>query len=186
MEYPICACGCGQEITRKPRPDRLNKFIHGHSRKGLVMSEDQKHKISISNTGKKRTIQNKKLLSKIHKENYRTGKRINPWKGKRNDKIIEGRRKWLQNFKPKPLNERPNGGRVKQGEGYIMIFDTRRRKYILEHRLIMEQHIGRDLYPEEDVHHINGDKTNNSIDNLMLFPSRSAHIKFHQVTKYHT
>jgi HNH endonuclease len=43
---------------------------------------------------------------------------------------------------------------------------------ILEHRYVMEQKIGRKLFPEETVHHINGDRFNNDISNLELFSSR--------------
>lgn len=43
---------------------------------------------------------------------------------------------------------------------------------ILEHRYIMEQHIGRKLTLDETVHHINGDRFNNDISNLELFSNR--------------
>jgi uncharacterized protein (DUF1330 family) len=69
--------------------------------------------------------------------------------------------------------------------GYVMImkrehpYCSRRDGYVYKHRLIMEEHLGRYLVPTEDVHHINGNKQDNRIENLQLFPSRSAHTKFH-------
>ena len=52
-------------------------------------------------------------------------------------------------------------------------------KKIDEHRLIMEKHLRRRLFPHEIVHHIDGDKSNNNINNLILFPTKSAHTKYH-------
>jgi hypothetical protein len=48
--------------------------------------------------------------------------------------------------------------------------------YILEHRLVMEQHIGRFLEPTEVVHHIDENPSNNDIANLRLYSSQSEHI----------
>lgn len=47
-----------------------------------------------------------------------------------------------------------------------------------EHRVIMEQHLGRKLSRNEIVHHINGDKWDNRIDNLQLM-TQSEHAKLH-------
>ena len=48
-----------------------------------------------------------------------------------------------------------------------------------KHRLIMEKHLGRLLGDEEIVHHVDGNKRNNNIDNLILFKDRVEHKAFH-------
>jgi len=52
-------------------------------------------------------------------------------------------------------------------------------KYIKEHRLIMENHIGRILKKEEYIHHINGDHSDNRIENLQIV-SNSYHGHIHK------
>ena len=50
---------------------------------------------------------------------------------------------------------------------------------ILQHRLVMERHLGRPLSDSEVVHHINLHKKDNRITNLYLFPSQKEHGELH-------
>ena len=53
-------------------------------------------------------------------------------------------------------------------------------KRIYEHRLIMQQTLGRELLSSEFVHHKDGNTLNNSLENLELISDgRSAHAKLH-------
>lgn len=80
------------------------------------------------------------------------------------------------------------GGRCIDGEGYVLIKypehpHAKLNGYVFEHRLIMEQHLGRYLEPSERVHHANGDRADNRPENLMLFASNSEHKQYHDVLR---
>jgi len=64
--------------------------------------------------------------------------------------------------------------------------DNNNVKIVSYPRILMEEKLGRPLEPYEDVHHIDGNKLNNSIDNLALI-NHGDHQKMHMEhdTKYH-
>jgi len=47
------------------------------------------------------------------------------------------------------------------------------------HRVVAEQMLGRKLRPGEVVHHIDGDKRNNTPSNLMVFKNQAEHAAWH-------
>lgn len=78
-------------------------------------------------------------------------------------------------------NARWKGGRIIDQDGYVLVkqFDHPRRdrhNYVREHRLVMEEMIGRYLEPGEVVHHKDGNKQNNAPENLELFGTNAEHL----------
>lgn len=79
------------------------------------------------------------------------------------EKVTKQRRKW------------GTGRKTANGYQIIKMIDhpySDKNGYVYEHRLIVEKSIGRYLLPDERIHHIDGDKTNNNIDNLQITSHR--------------
>ena len=91
-------------------------------------------------------------------------------------------------------NKNWKGGRFNQSNGYIFTLlypespfysmaGAKSHGYVLEHRLIMAQHLGRCLSSVEVIHHINGVKDDNRIENLELLPNNASHQPYNNLQR---
>jgi len=133
--------------------------------KGKTFSEEHRRKIGLASKGRKCSEETKIKMREIHKT---IGA---PWLfGK---KASISTRKKLSELRKRDKNNQWKGGRFIR-HGYVFILNPEhpfatKSGYIREHRLVMEKKIGRFLQPNEVVHHINGNRQDNRVENLQLF-----------------
>jgi len=150
----------------KYKRDKLGRFLKGNNsikywlgRKRGKTSIKTKVKISLANKGKKRSLESI--------NNYKFSKT-----GEKNPRYIKGK------FITK--------------SGHILILKHNHpnkncNNYVYEHKIIMENYLGRLLYENEVIHHIDGDPGNNKIENLFLTTksgNSKAHHSINKLLKY--
>jgi hypothetical protein len=82
------------------------------------------------------------------------------------------------------------GGRQVTKDGYILIYvpdypSSSKRGYVFEHIYVFEQATGIIVPPNCCIHHLNGNKSDNRIENLCLM-GRGAHTMHHHIGSHRT
>jgi uncharacterized protein (DUF1330 family) len=152
-----CECGCGQEIPDLRTDGKPQSYVFGHAWKGKSRKPfTQEHRLKIA------AARSKQIITEDHKKKIK--------------RSMAGKNK---------LNENPmwKGG-ITNVLGYRLIKapnhpNHNQHGYVKEHHLVIERKLGRYIKRGEVVHHINGIRNDNRIENLMLFKSNSDHMKWH-------
>lgn len=111
------------------------------------------------------------------------------WKKVNNHQLCRScasKRGYIPTNPPGEAHSQWRGGRIKTKQGYIRIWLSSSSFFygmtdkcnhtVLEHRLVMAIHLNRCLLPWEVVHHKNGIKDDNCLENLELLPTRKSHL----------
>jgi len=132
------------------------------------------------------SLQQRRAIGAATRKAWKTGKMIPPMLGKKHSKAAKQRMSLAQSGSANPGW---NGGkkrvRAKNGVDYYVYVRTpghpslkgKSTKYVAEHRLVMEKYLGRFLRETEVVHHKNGVKHDNRIENLRVVTMADHHGK---------
>lgn len=171
----LCVCECGNEVTASQ-----NNLKTGHvqscgcSRNDYVdLSGQVFGRLTVIERYNKKGFGVIRFLCKCSCGNEKIVTSSNLTKGSTNS--CGCLRLELYHQKKAEKHHGWKGGRYKQPSGYVRIYmpdhPNARGQYVLEHVYVMSNYLGRPIIRGETVHHMNGKRDDNRIENLELWTS---------------
>jgi HNH endonuclease len=158
-----CKCGCGLLIEETDKEGRPHEYQVGHNGRKIFGKKPLLNPLipCACGCGNMITKYDKKgRARKFHPKHRDSGQTHSCWKG----------------------------GRIIDSNGYVKIWKPEHPYcqsdgYVFEHRLVLEEKLGRYLTEEEQTHHINHNRKDNRPENLMVIDSHE-HGRLHATIKW--
>lgn len=171
VPYGYCQCGCGGKAPLSPVNVRTRGLVKGEPQRYIRnhASKDPavKRIISEANKGRGLDFSEADLLEmeRLYRMGYSTaeiGVQFGCLGGSVHRRLVD---RGIEMRPPAATRKRArlaSHGYVRWGKSYI-------------HRIVAEAWYGREIGPDEHVHHIDGDKTNNHPENLRIMAAGDHH-----------
>ncbi len=175
-----------QSKTGQKHTEETKKRM-SESHKGVVFSEEHRMNLSIANIGKTLSEETKQKISEAKKGTPAWNKGLecdedSKKKMSESHKGLHHTEETKKKISKATLGENSanwKGGDSISDTGYQVLWrEDVKYHHQYEHRIVMEDYLGRKLKANEYVHHIDGDKLNNNISNLQVM-TPSEHSKLH-------